>query len=847
MTTPSNWYEDPEVLTAEMKRTRVSRVAATPVIRGYDQLIELARGGQGVVYRAVQVSTRRAVAIKVLLDGELASGIARRRFEREIDLVASLRQPGIVSVYDSGATDDGLLYFVMEFIEGVPLDHAWPAAAGRPPIRDALTLLAIVADAVQYAHQRGVIHRDLKPSNIRVDAAGQPHVLDFGLAKIAGDHPGSNFSTMDRATLSTSGQFMGSLPWASPEQAIGNPDAIDARSDVYALGVILHQVLTGRFPYDISGGLKAALDNIISAEPSRADKIRPEVGDEVATIIAKALSKDPERRYQSAGELARDIRQYLRGEPIEAKRDSAWYTVRKTIRRYRIAVAAGVVVLIATLGALAVSLASLREARIQRDVATRQSERAQAEAERAKAVSKFVEQMLGAADPGKEGKDIRVVDVLGPASSMADSTLASQPQARAAVHGLLSSAYRNLRMHSEAVAQAQLGLAVAENELAGEGIATAQLRSSLAAALTDQGNPQEGLLQARQALEVAKRADGPDSPAAIEAMMSLAYALDQLQQFNESVPIKKELVELTSRVLGPDAQDSLGSRGNLAATYFMQGRLDDAIPILEDVIARSQKVLGPDNIATLAPISTLVSCYNARGQYAKSEPLIKDAWERLKRTYGPESSTTLIYANNYAVVLNDTGRYAEAKPIAEETLAGFIKVFGPEHVSVLRVMTLIGSIHGNLGEDAQQLDWQKRALGIADRTLGRTHQTTVYIRNNYATTLGGLKRYDEAISELRACALDADTAFGPNHSMPPSVRYNLSKNFRLAGKDDEALALLPGVAEKLLATLGPKSDWTTDAVGDLATLLENRGRADEARQWRLRLKPPPAASPVPAK
>ncbi len=829
MNTGSNWYDDPAMLTAEVKRSRTAKSPKLEV-RGYDHPEELARGGQGVVYRAVQRSTRRQVAIKVLLDGGLASGAAQRRFEREIDLVASLRHPSIVSVYDSGTTDDGRLYLVMEYVEGVALDRAWTAL---PPVREALSVIATVAEAVQYAHQRGVIHRDLKPSNIRVDAAGQPHILDFGLAKASTRDAASR-----EATLSTTGQFMGSLPWASPEQAAGDPDRIDARTDVYSLGVVLHQVLTGKFPYDVSGALKVALDNIVNAEPSRADRLRPDVGDEVSTIIAKALAKPPDRRYQSAGELARDIRHYLAGEPIEAKRDSAWYTLRKTIRRFRIVATAAAVVLVATAGALAVSLNSLSEVRRQRDVASDQSKKALVQASRAEAVSRFVEAMLSAADPGKEGKEIRVVEVLGPSSSLAEETLRDQPHARASVHSVLSSAYRNLQMYDDAEREARRAIDIAEREFGGAGTETSLARSALAAALTDMGKPSEGLEQARLALSLATAADGPDCRAAIEAQMAIGSSLDELQRPEEALVVKKEVAERAARVLGPEAQETLGAEGNLGRTFFAMGRLDEAIPLLESVVSRSTRALGPNNISTLAPISTLVSAYNAKGLYEKSEPLLKDAWERLKRTFGPDSNTTLVYANNYAVLLNNTNRAAEALPIAQQALEGLTRVHGPKHVSVLRVMTLIGSAHGKLGDQVQQLDWQKRALDIADETLGRTHQTTVYIRNNYASTLGALKRFDDAIAEFRACALDADKAFAPDHSMPPAVRYNLTKNLVLAGHEDEALAILPAVAEKLLATLGPKSDWTKGAIGDLADLLDKHGRPGEAKDWRDKLTAP---------
>lgn len=839
MNSASNWFDDPALLTAEFKRSRASRPTSIE-IRGYDSPVELARGGQGIVYRAVQRSTHRPVAIKVLLDGSLASGAAQRRFEREIDLVASLRHPNIVSVYDSGSTDDGRLYLVMEYVEGVPLDRYW---TGPVPVRDALRVLALVAEAVQYAHQRGVIHRDLKPSNIRVDPSGQPHILDFGLAKASTRDAASR-----DATLSTTGQFMGSLPWASPEQASGDPDLIDARTDVYSLGVVLHQVLTGKFPYDVSGALKAALDNITSVEPSRADRLRPDVGDEVSTIIAKSLAKSPDRRYQSAGELARDIRHYLAGEPIEAKRDSAWYTLRKTIRRFRIAAAAAAIVLLATSGALIVSLNALAETRRQRDVASAQSKKALIQASRAQAVSRFVETMLSAADPGTEGKEIRVVEVLAPSSSLAEETLRDQPHALVSVHGVISSAYRNLQMYDDAEREARRAIDIAERELGGTGTETSLARTALAAALTDMGKPTEGLEQARHALKLAQEAEGPDSRAAIEARMAIGSALDELQRPDEALAVKKEVAETAVRVLGPDTQETLGAQGNLGRTYYALGRLDDAIPLLESVVERSRRALGPNNISTLAPISTLVSAYNAKGLYDKSEPLLKDAWERLKRTYGPESNTTLVYANNYAVLLNNTNRAAEALPIAEQALEGLTRLHGPKHVSVLRVMTLIGSAHGKLGDQAKQLDWQKRALDLADETLGRTHQTTVYIRNNYASTLGALRRFDEAIAEFRSAALDADKAFAPEHSMPPAIRYNLAKNLVEAGREDEALAILPATADKLLASLGPASDWTTGAIDDLAQLLEKRGRTDEARAWRAKLAPAAAspASPAPA-
>lgn len=405
-----DWYRNQGSLLEELKRVHDSR-AGPPTIPGYDDLRELQRGGQGVVYTATQRSTRRKVGVKVLLDGAFASDLSRRRFEREIDLVASLRHPNIVQIYDCGITPapDLRLYFVMEFIEGVPL-HEYAEALRRhsaksfsvlheapdddqsedadvegtanadpvPPmsrvsIQGTLRLFAIICDAVNYAHQRGVIHRDLKPSNIRIDADGQPHVLDFGLAKVAADEA---VEAAMRPLTSVAGQFIGSLPWASPEQADGKPEDMDIRSDVYSLGVILYQLLTGRFPYDVSGGVRNVLDNILNVEPASPRELQRSIDDEVQTIVLKCLAKVPDRRYQSAGEVARDIRHYLSGEPIQAKRDSTWYTMMKTLRRYRVtgSVAALLAVILAS-GVLATKW--------QADRAQIERERAQTAAARA--------------------------------------------------------------------------------------------------------------------------------------------------------------------------------------------------------------------------------------------------------------------------------------------------------------------------------------------------------------------------------------------------------------------------------------------------------------------------------
>lgn len=313
-------------------------------VPGYEIVREIHRGGQGVVYQAIQKATTRKVAIKVMKEGAFAGPRDKARFDREVEILAQLEHPNIVGIVDSGEAG-GSLYFVMDYISGKSLDAF--ISEHELSIDAALALFSKICDAVNAAHLKGVIHRDLKPGNIRVDGSGEPHILDFGLAKIA---TGSVSDESHPHVMTMTGQFVGSLPWASPEQAAGAVGEIDLRTDVYSLGVILYQMLTGgRFPYKVIGNMRDVLDAIMKAEPAKPSTVRRQIDDEVETIVLKSLSKERDRRYQSAGELGRDVKRYLAGEPIEAKRDSGWYLLSKTLNRYRVpaGVAAGFVVLLA--------------------------------------------------------------------------------------------------------------------------------------------------------------------------------------------------------------------------------------------------------------------------------------------------------------------------------------------------------------------------------------------------------------------------------------------------------------------------------------------------------------------
>jgi len=301
-----------------------------PQVEDYEILHRLAGGGMGSVWRAVQISTHRPVALKVIHTAALHSERALARFEREVELAARLEHPNIARVYDSGVHHKAY-YYAMELLEeGQHLDLS--VQNQQLTQRQILELMHTVCTAVQYAHQRGIIHRDLKPSNILVTPDGQPHVLDFGLAK-------DLLEEQQDRTVSIDGDLMGTPAYMSPEQAAGDLDNVDIRTDVYALGVILYQLLTDQFPYDVSGRLFDVLENIQNTEPQRPRNITTHINLDLEAVLLKSLEKEPDKRYQSITELSHDIQNYLQGCPIKARSLNVWSLAGKFILRHRMAAA----------------------------------------------------------------------------------------------------------------------------------------------------------------------------------------------------------------------------------------------------------------------------------------------------------------------------------------------------------------------------------------------------------------------------------------------------------------------------------------------------------------------------
>jgi tetratricopeptide (TPR) repeat protein/predicted Ser/Thr protein kinase len=655
-------------------------------IGSYRILALLGEGGMGTVYQAEQKNPHRIVALKVIKLGDSGDQLLRR-FELEAKALGRLQHPGIAQIYEAGTADSGLgpqPYFAMEFIQGRQLLEY--ADAERLNTHQRLALMVQVCEGVDHAHQRGIIHRDLKPGNILVDQNGQPKILDFGVARVT-----DSDAHVTRQT--DMGQLIGTLSYMSPEQVLADPQALDLRSDVYALGVVLYELLASKLPYITHGkAMHEVVQAIREEEPAPLSSIHRSYRGDIETIVAKALEKDKALRYESAADLAGDIRRYLTDEPIVARRPSAAYQLRKFGRRHKALVAGTAsVFLVLVAGVVASTWEAVRAHRAER-AAEEQRERANQEAAVAKAVSDFLQNdILAQASAAQQSSpnakpdpDLKVRTALDRAAARIQGRFDQQPELEAAIQDTIGRTYYQLGLYPEARKQLERALSLYRPALGEENPKTLTTMSRLGRTAWLQGEYSEAETLLGRALGIQLRVLGPDHPDTLYSMNNLGNVYRSLGRDPQAEGLYSQTLEIRRRVLGPEHPDTLTSMNNLANVYWSQGKYAQAEALYSQAMDIQRRVLGPEHPDTLLSMGNLADAYARQGKYAQAEPLFSPALEISRRVLGREHPRTLDLLSYMAAMYQDQGKYALAETHAARALAGRRRALGAEHPETMQ-------------------------------------------------------------------------------------------------------------------------------------------------------------------
>ncbi len=704
----------------------------------YRLLKKIGEGGMGQVWLAEQSAPlKRQVALKLIRAG-LYDDSLLARFQGERQSLALMDHPAIAKVFDAGATPAGQPYLVMEYVPGEPITKYCDRK--KLGIRERLELIVQACEGVQHAHQKAIIHRDLKPANIlvvEVDGKPKPRLIDFGLAKVITPASG------DEKLFTQMGGFVGTPGYMSPEQADPGIADVDTRADVYSLGVILYELLTGVLPFDSQQLRKQPWDEVVRKlreedAPAPSTKIATEkdstsvaesrgteprhlaslLRGDLDCIAMKALEKDRSRRYGMPSDLAADIERYLKHEPVEARPASTGYRLRKYLRRHRVgvSVAAGLIILLA--GFAVVQATQLRRITVERDRTAR-------ERDRANRVTDFMTGMFRVSDPSEaRGNSITAREILDKASQNIGTGLAKDPELQAQMTYVMGTVYRNLGLYPKSEALLQKTVDLRRQVLGADDPDTLKAQTDLAWIFRLEGHDSQAESLLRQTLASQQRVLGANNADTIKTTSNLAVVLSDEGHYPEAEALFRQVLDSRQRTAGPNAPDTIIAMNNVATILFTEHKFSDAEKIYRQVLDTRERTLGPDHPYTVLSMNNLAVCLHSEGNYADAAKLKRQVLEIRRRILGPEHPDTLLSMANLADTLSEMHNNAEAENLLRQALEIQRRVLGPEHPQTIISMTNLADAYSKAGDYAQAEKIMKLALEIERKVLGPDHPNT---------------------------------------------------------------------------------------------------------------------------
>ena len=831
----------------------------TPVrIGSYRIEALLGSGGLGSVYSAIQESPERRVAIKILRPG-VASKEILRRFEHEARVLARLRHPGIAHVYEAGVaevrTESGTLgeqpYLAMELVDGVPLDEY---AQGQDlSTRDRLELIARVGDAVEHAHRNCVIHRDLKPQNTLVDSSGAPRILDFGIAR-------ATDADVETATLvTTPGQVLGTVAYMSPEQASGDPTAVDVRSDVYSLGVLLHELLSERLPYEVGGmPLHEALRRIREDEPTRLGSIHRTLRGEVETIAMKALEKDPAHRYGSAAELVADIRRYLSDEPIVARPPSTLYQLRKFAKRNRALVSGVSIAFLALAAGLVVSLVLYFESENLRILAEdagaaerRQRDRVEKEAAKAGAINDFIlNAIVKAPDPwNEEGRDVLVASVLADAASKVDTIFDDEPEIAAELSRTLAESFLGLGRNEESLEQFDRALAKldeleslpVDTDLAPEDRANVALERELArllclrgkcSVLTSLGRFEEAEPIARDTMTALRAQHGESHPDVAAAHLQLGKIALGDARFDDARSHFDSALAMTVALVGPDHPDVARCHDEMLALHYELKDTDAALDVSRKSLAIRKEHFGEESPYTSKAKNELGAILEQSGDLEGAEKEYRESIAISTRTLGEEHAMTILSISNRGNVLRALNRLDEAETELRHARELALLHLGESHPATPKILNSLAFVlHFGRREREEARALYRRAVEIGKRFHGPMHLDTVRATSNLAWLERELENHEEALRLFYEALAGFERILGDETSNLENLQQTIANYLMSLDRHAEACPLLFAYVDLVKKQLPDRRSDYSWGLSLLGTALVSADRAAEAEPF----------------